>query len=110
VLNHEALTGGGTSAWSGTDYLELQRPELKKTVFKGEIDVTEFYRQSLAAKAFPGQRGFWVDKWVGFEGDVPEFRDPDEEHGIEWAFFIFESHGPIKTVAEIRRLDLVMTP
>ncbi|MBT3193325.1 MAG: hypothetical protein HN341_12290 [Verrucomicrobia bacterium] len=110
VLSHEALTGGGKSAWSGTDYLELQRPELKKTVFKGEIDVTEFYRQSLAANAFPGQRGLWVDQWVGFEGDAPESRDPDEEHGIEWAFFIFESHGPIKTVAEVRRLDLVMTP
>ena len=108
VLSHDALTGGGESAWSGTDYLELQRPELKKTVFKGEIDVTEFYRQSLAANAFPGQRGLWVDEWVGFEGDSPEFRDPDEEHGIEWAFFIFESHGPLKTVAEVRKLDVVI--
>jgi len=108
VLNHDALTGGGKSAWSGTDYLELQRPELKKTVFKGEIDVTEFYRQSLAASAFPGQRGQWVSQWVGFEGDAPDSRDPDEEHGIEWAFFIFESHGPLKTVAEVRRLDVVI--
>lgn len=108
VLRHDALTGGGEAAWSGSDYLELKRPELKKTVFRGEIDVTGFYRQALAAKAFPGQRGYWVDRWVGFEGDAPEFRNPDEEHGIEWAFFIFESHGPLKTIAEVRKLDVVI--
>lgn len=108
VLKHQALTGGGKSAWRGSDYLELQRPELKKTVFKGEIDITKFYRQAMDAQAFPGQRGLWVNRWVGFEGDVAEFRDPDEEHGIEWAFFIFESHGPLKTVAEVRKLDVVI--
>jgi hypothetical protein len=108
VLNHNALTVGGKSSWRGTDYLALQKPELEQTVFKGEIDVTKFYRQSIAAKAFPGQRGFWVDRWVGFEGDVPEFKNPDEEHGVEWAFFIFESHGPLKTVAEVRKLEVVI--
>ena len=108
VLEHEALTGEGKSAWSGTDYLELKEPALKKTVFKGEIDVTEFYRQAIEAKAFPGQRGLWVNRWVGFEGDGPD-ANPGEEHGIEWAFFIFESHGPIKTVAEVRKLDVVIT-
>jgi hypothetical protein len=108
VLNHRALTAGGKSSWSGSDYLELKKPQLEQTVFKGEIDVTEFYRQALAAKAFPGQRGFWVNRWVGFEGDAPEYRNPDEQHGIEWAFFIFESHGPLKVEAEVRQLDVVI--
>lgn len=108
VLNHKALTAGGKSSWSGSDYLELKTPQLEETVFRGEIDVTEFYRQAIAAKAFPGQRGFWVNRWVGFEGDAPEFRNPDEEHGIEWAFFIFESHGPLKVEAEVRQLDVVI--
>lgn len=107
VLNHAALTGDGQSAWRGTDYLALKKPELEKTVFKGEIDITEFYRQAIAAQAFPGQRGLWVNRWVGFEGDGPD-ANPDEEHGIEWAFFIFESHGPIKTLAEVRQLDVVI--
>jgi hypothetical protein len=108
VLNHRALTAGGKSSWSGSDYLELKKPQLEQTVFKGEIDVTEFYRQALAAKAFPGQRGFWVNRWVGFEGDAPEYRNPDEQHGIEWAFFIFESHGPLKVEAEVRQFDVVI--
>jgi hypothetical protein len=108
VLNYKALTAGGKSSWSGSDYLELKKPQLEQTVFKGEIDVTEFYRQALAAKAFPGQRGFWVNRWVGFEGDAPEYRNPDEQHGIEWAFFIFESHGPLNVEAEVRQLDVVI--
>ena len=109
ILESRALCRGKKSSWHGTDYLKLKKPELKKTVFKGEVDVTEFYRQAIAAKAFPGQRGMWVNRWVGFEGDAPEFQNPDEEHGIDWAFFIFESHGPIKTVAEVRQLDVVIT-
>ncbi|MGB0419499.1 MAG: hypothetical protein ACPGF8_07900, partial [Opitutales bacterium] len=108
VLDHPALRQGQSSAWQGTNYLELKKPELEKTVFKGEIDVTEFYRQAIAAKAFPGQRGLWVDRWVGFEGDVPHFQNPDEAHGIDWAFFIFESHGPLKVVAEVHQLDVVI--
>lgn len=108
TLNHRALRKGGVSLWQGTDYLELKKPELDKTVFKGEIDVTRFYRQSLAAGFFPGQRGYWVNRWVGFEGDVPELRNPDEKHGVEWAFFIFENHGPLKVVAEIHELDVVI--
>ena len=99
---------GRPSAWSGSNYLQLKKPQLEKTVFKGEIDVTEFYRQALAAKAFPGQRGLWVDRWVGFEGDVPEFQNPNELHGIDWAFFIFESHGPLKVISEVRELDVVI--
>lgn len=109
VLDHPALRQGQPSAWQGTNYLELEKPELEETIFKGEIDVTEFYRQAIAAKAFPGQRGLWVDRWVGFEGDVPEFQNPNEVHGIDWAFFIFESHGPLKVVAEVHQLDVVIS-
>ena len=108
VLHNPALRQGQPSAWQGSDYLELEEPELEETVFKGEIDVTEFYRQAIAAKAFPGQRGLWVNRWVGFEGDVPEFQNSDEEHGIDWAFFIFESHGPLKVAAQVRKLDVVI--
>lgn len=108
VLDHKALTGDGKASWHGTGYMELKKPELKKTVFQGEIDITCFYRQALAAGAFPGQRGYWVDRWVGFEGDAPEFRNPNEQHGVEWAFFIFENHGPLKVTAEVRRLDVVI--
>ena len=108
VLDNPALRQGQSSAWQGSDYLDLEEPELDKTVFKGEIDVTEFYRQAIAAKAFPGQRGLWVNRWVGFEGDVADFQNPDEAHGIDWAFFIFESHGPLKVVAQVRKLDVVI--
>lgn len=108
VLESQEFQQGAPSAWQGSPYLELKAPELKKTVFKGEIDVTEFYRQAIAAKAFPGQRGFWSHRWLGFEGDVPEFQNPDEAHGIDWAFFIFESHGPLKVVAQVRQLDVVI--
>jgi hypothetical protein len=109
VLHNPALRQGQPSAWQGSDYLELEEPELEETVFKGEIDVTEFYRQAIAAKAFPGQRGLWVNRWVGFEGDVPDFQNPDEAHGIDWAFFIFESHGPLKVVAQVRQLEVVIS-
>lgn len=108
ILEHPELCQGRPSAWRGSDYIQLEQPELAKTVFAGEIDVTEFYRQAIAAKAFPGQRGLWVDRWVGFEGDVPDFQNPDEQHGIDWAFFIFESHGPLKVVAEVRQLAVVL--
>ena len=108
VLEHPELLQGASPAWKGTDYRELTEPSLERTVFKGEIDVTEFYRQAIAAQVFPGQRGFWVKRWVGFEGDVPEFQNSDEEHGIDWAFFIFESHGPLKVTAQVRKLDVVI--
>lgn len=109
ILNDPALTQGEGSAWTSDDpYLEMKKPELKQKVFKGEIDVTRLYRQMINAKFFPGQRGFWVNEWVGFEGDVAEQRDPDERHGVEWAFFIFENHGPLTVVAEVRQLDVVV--
>ena len=108
VLEHDALLQGQASAWQGSDYLELTEPELELTVFHGEIDVTEFYQQAIAAKAFPGQRGWWVDRWVGFEGDAPEYQNPAEEHGIDWAFFIFESHGPLNVKAQVRQLEVVI--
>jgi hypothetical protein len=109
ALDDAALTQGGASAWKSEDpYLEMEKPELRRRVFKGEIDVTEFYRQALASKVFPGQRGYWVSQWVGFEGDDPEQFNPDERHGVEWAFFIFENHGPLKVEAEVRQLDVVI--
>ena len=110
ALNDPALRQDEASAWkSGDPYLEMERPELSQKVFKGEIDVTKFYRQAIATKAFPGQRGFWVRQWVGFEGDVEDQRNPDERHGVEWAFFIFENHGPLKVEAEVRQLDVVIS-
>lgn len=110
TLNMRALKKDEPSAWtSDTDYLELKEPALPETVFKGEIDITRFYHQALRAGFFPGQRGYWVNRWVGFEGDAPEYRNPEEKHGIEWAFLIFESHGPLKAVAEVRKLDVVIT-
>jgi len=109
VLNDGALTQGEVPAWtSDVPYLEMEKPELRQKVFKGEIDITRFHRQAINTKAFPGQRGFWVRQWVGFEGDVAEQRNPAERHGIEWAFFIFENHGPLKVEAEVRELDVVI--
>tara|TARA_B110000003_G_scaffold272070_1_gene307279 strand:- start:1805 stop:2317 length:513 start_codon:yes stop_codon:yes gene_type:complete len=108
ILEHPELCQGWASAWKSSDYIQLKQPKLAKTVFEGEIDVSEFYWQAIAAKAFTGQRGFWVDRWARFDGGVPDFQNPDERHGIDWAFFIFESHGHLKVVTEVSQLGVVL--
>jgi len=106
TLNNPELTAGEPSAWtSNSPYIEMESPSLERTVFEGEIDLTAFYRQSLKGKYFPGQRGYWVKQWVGFEGDAADAIP--EEHGVEWAFFIFENHGPLRVDAEIMEFDIV---
>lgn len=72
---------------------------------KGRIDLTRFYALARQRRIFPGQRGYAGGKWYGFEGDVPEFRDPDERHGIEWLGAIYEVHGPFKVRVTVNRLD-----
>ena len=105
ILKDPELCAGEPSAWKSDDkYIEMEAPALERTVFEGEIDITKFYRQSLKGKYFPGQRGYWVKRWVGFEGD--ETAAP-EEHGIEWAFLIFENHGPLKVTTEVMQFDIV---
>jgi hypothetical protein len=107
VLDHHELTKGDTSSWlSDNDYLELKEPKLRKRTFTGSIDITKFYHQALKSKFFPGQRGYWVNRWVGFEGDHPPFKNPAEEHGIEWAFLIAESHGPLRFEMEVEEFDV----
>ncbi|MDD7985305.1 hypothetical protein PQO01_10105 [Lentisphaera marina] len=105
VLNDEDLQFGEGSAWKSKDnYIEMDAPSLERTIFEGEIDITKFYRQSLKGKYFPGQRGYWVKNWLGFEGN--ETAAP-EEHGVEWAFLIFENHGPLKVKTEVIQFDIV---
>jgi hypothetical protein len=88
----------------GGDYVEIPDGGMKKR-FEGIIDLTNYYVVSRQKQFFPGQRGFWVHKWVGFEGDDPQYRNPREEHGINWLGFIFENHGPFKVSVTIHRLN-----
>jgi hypothetical protein len=111
VLNRPELTRGEASALSAADaYREPVTPELPKTRFRGEIDITQYYRQALRAKFFPGQRGYWVKEWVGFEGDIANLRNEAEPHGIEWGFLIFENHGPFRVEIELRRFEIALEP
>lgn len=43
---------------------------------------------------------------MGFEGNDPGLANPDERHGIEWAGFIFENHGPFKVKTKINKLNI----
>ena len=61
--------------------------------------------RALQRQVFPGQRGYAGGKWMGFEGDVPELRNPAERHGIEWLGAIYEVHGPFKVRVTVNRLN-----
>lgn len=102
--------GIGAVLLEGGDYVELEQPHLPVRRFFGRIDLTAFYVLARAHAFFPGQRGYWVDRWVGFEGDAPEFRNPKEQHGVEWVSVIFENHGPFRIEVDIRRLEVVREP
>lgn len=77
-----------------------------RAVLSGVLDVGAFYRQARNLDYFPGQRGYWGSRWVGFEGDASEFRNPAERHGLEWLGLIFENHGPFRLQIKAARLNL----
>jgi hypothetical protein len=92
------LEGGECWHWDGTGK--------QKRTLSGSIDITAFYKQALKLNYFPGQRGYWGDRWVGFCGDDPAFKDPSEQHGLEWLGLIFENHGPFKIDILSKRFNL----
>ena len=67
--------------------------------------MTNYYAMARKYKFFPGQRGYCGKRWVGFEGDVAEFVNPAEQHGLYWLGFIIENHGPFRVSAKIQRLN-----
>jgi len=90
---------------SGGEYVEIPDGGFKRN-FHGVIDLTAFYVLSRAHKFFPVQRGYWVNEWLGFEGDNPQFRNPDEQHGVSSIGIIFENHGPFKVAAKVNKLNV----
>ena len=91
----------------GDPYLAVPAAGLESKRFKGLIDITRFYQVSRKLECFTGQKGSrGDDSWVGFEGDDPKLANPDERHGIEWAGFIFENHGPFKVKTKVNKLNV----
>ena len=94
------LDGGKHWTWDGTGS--------SKKKFSGVIDVSAFYRQLCKLGCFPGQRGYWGDRWPGFEGDDPTYINPNEKHGIEWLEVLFENHGASGVDDNITKMNIVM--
>lgn len=94
------LEGGNCWHWDGVGK--------QKQALSGILDMTAFYRQSLELGYFPGQRGYWGNRWVGFAGDDPAFVNRNEKHGVEWLGLIFENHGPFRLDLRASRLNLVL--
>ena len=93
------LDGGECWRWNG-------KGKQKRTL-KGTIDITAYYQQSMKLKTFPGQKGYWGSRWVGFQGDVDDFNDENEQHGLEWLGLIFENHGPFRIDMTTSKFNLV---
>lgn len=92
-MNSYIYDGGnnGNIAWTRTRIDGLQNPALNPVVSGGQffpipfhqstnkklsgvIDLTNYYAVARANQFFPGQRGYWNNQAVGFEGDVSEFK------------------------------------
>jgi uncharacterized protein (TIGR02996 family) len=108
----------------GGDFAPVVAGGTTSAHLSGLIDLTRFYALARANGFFPGQRGFWVDRWVGFEVTDHDFDptncnptcpanvrpagsyDPNEPHTVEWAGVIFEAHGPWNVNVHVHRLNV----
>lgn len=109
MFDNPAFTDNGRFAspiLSGGEYLDLEEPLDTEKRLAGVLDITEFYAASRATGVFPGQRGYWVDRWVGFDGEAEEYRNPGVVHGLQWAGIIVEASGAMRVELEIHRFDL----
>ena len=108
MLSNPVFTGGQSDllpiVLEGGQYEPIPDGGMRKR-FKGRLDLTNFYALARQQQVFPGQRGYAGGKWMGFEGDVPELRNPAERHGIEWLGAIYEVHGPFKVRMTVNRLN-----
>ena len=113
LLRDERFTDGRNEPVlvNADPYFAVPAAGMSSKRFKGVIDITRFYQISRKLKCFTGQKGSRGEhSWVGFEGDDLKLANPDERHGIEWAGFIFENHGPFKVKAKINKLSIKIEP
>ncbi|NUN04744.1 MAG: hypothetical protein HUU57_03185 [Bdellovibrio sp.] len=98
----------------GAAHTEIITSSYKQRI-KGTLNLSKYYKLARGLQFFPGQKGAWGNSWIGFDGDVPSFKNSSERHGIHWVGAIFEAHGPYKVKLKIKdlkvgRQDVVRTP
>lgn len=89
----------------GTRHFEISGASFKQRL-TGTVNLSKYYKLARELQFFPGQRSSWGNGWIGFDGDVAEFKNPSERHGIHWIGAIFEAHGPYKVRLKVKDLKM----